>query len=346
MKNQYKYIVIIIILVFNCIGCTTENNTITNDLTEKGLKGNVKRIREKAYEVKSKFGEPEKDKSLSLYLGDPLHPHFDFYEEETIYDRNGYEIEQTQFEEDKKMVAQSQFRLAYDENNNIIERNKYVRFNLKDTFSFESKERLDYDKKGNMREYKYYDNNGDLEVRWLYEFDNIGNVITIKCYKKNYLSKELDKSSESYYEYNDKNQRIKLHNQNVTSVSMNTGKPSDIDERIIIYKYDSKGNAVEMTEIFGVKKSFESPNAIKYDTIDVFLKYNNYNDIVEKMSVQRKKVLDFKLFFSNGIKEYYNPTKINYFKYEYDSFDNWTKKTEYDKYKEPIKITEREIEYY
>ena len=143
-----KKIILATLSVLCLVSCNQSEKT--NDLTEENLKGKVKSITENTYEAVEKFGQIEKDITISSYFH--------------IYNEKGNKIEENRYNSDGRLDYKSTDK--YDEKGNKIEINYYDsdgRLDYKSTYK--------YDEKGNNIEGNYYNSNGRLWFKHTYIYD-------------------------------------------------------------------------------------------------------------------------------------------------------------------------------
>ncbi len=190
-------------------------------------------------------------------------------------------------------------------------------------------QKIVYNQQGNEIEMYLYDFEGNMSRKYDYEYDDTGN----KTAKFEYSSDEqlLNKRT---YKYDDRGNQIE---ESWSDSSGNlVGKYT--------YKYDDKGNKIE-------ECSYESDGSLmektihKYDDRDNVTKisvYDSYGDLDETITIEYNDQGYFtEVIVYDSDRDFQKKT----FRYEYDTYRNWTKRVEYSDGKADS-IIEREIVYY
>jgi hypothetical protein len=180
----------------------------------------------------------------------------------------------------------------YNKNNKLIETNY---FNIDGTLI--KKIIFDYDFIGNNTEYNIYNSVGDLEMKWTFKYDD-----------SNKITEEVRSDSEGIYRgiysYNSNEKKIIKRYQN------------DLLYNQSEFNYDKNGNEIE-------SKSFDSNNELNSKTTK---KYDLKNNLIEQIN-----------YGDNIFKYTYNYSS-------YNKLNHWTLKTTY--YNDKIENTiVRKIEY-
>lgn len=140
------------------------------------------------------------------------------------------------------------YKYTYDSQKRLIERNDY------ELTLFKKKYKYEYNSIDSVSRMMVYDDDGDLDEEWTFEYDNQRRLIkTIE--KDVWLSKDFGYISEYTYEAN---------NIHVVKHSMKDGS---LFGRYV-YEYDSKNNLLQETYTNGDtgKKSIEKKYEYKYDS--------------------------------------------------------------------------------
>ncbi|MBI4946431.1 MAG: hypothetical protein HY840_08525 [Bacteroidetes bacterium] len=191
-------------------------------------------------------------------------------------------------------------------------------------------ERYVFNEIGNMIEQSIYNPDGTLFSNFTCTYDGNGNKIEQNRYTNGILFRRSTFTLDN--------------NGNCTEETMY--KPDGKLFRKFIYKYDDKGNKIEKNA-YKPDGSITEKFTYKYD--------NNSNEIEENRFIADGSIADKSTFKyddnSNKTEENkHNPNgSIAYtstFKYEYGKNINWIKRIEFDQYKKPIVVVEREIEYF
>lgn len=196
-----------------------------------------------------------------------------------------------------------------------------------------------YDKNENLVEEKFFNSDGSLNGFTTYKYDHIGNRI-----EEIYYDKSNHVSEKTTFKYVKKGNEVE-----------ETRYDSDggLDFRCVS-KYDEKGNGIEHNG-YNSDGSLSFKRQCRYDDIGNMIEEVVYEDeevlVVDKFGKAEVTSLNYHYFYKydnkGNIIECYgsNPKNPIKYKYEFDSIGNWIKKIEFS-VKGPLKITEREIEYY
>jgi hypothetical protein len=312
---------------------------------EKNLRGNVSYLEETTYAVSDYFGEVKKDSLITKFS-------FKFDKSGNVIEKQEYykrfnlpvAVTKTKYNEKGNKTEVSWFQskksngltiYKYDSLDNLIQTESFFCDKLS------GKSIRKYDEKANNIEFRAYDEAGKIEQVYINKFDDKGNEIETKIYlengklnevvKKKYDEKgnlieqgSYDREGTLYrdkliYTYDNMSNVISEDKQNTLSPSYS---------RKHTYKHDINGNKIEM-------KLYDYPNySLKH--IDNY-KYDSFGNIIEDLNIYS--YLSESKNFKNDV------VRGHYYKYEYDYFNNWTKKLDYGNF-ELIEITERTIEYY
>jgi len=260
----------IIILALFVMGCS-ENK---NDLIKQNLKGEVKSITENTYFAIEKFGEITKgDKSNEFYELDNNFKLFNdlgnLIEQKNVwkrgnikykYDSNNNLIEEKSF---KNYDRSSSELITYEYNlkNHLIEKNEFEIIEGKTKLDRKSK--YINDESGNptltsvyysdgLLRFKYTDEyingkirkenrfgkDGELTSKYIYSYDNNGNIIKeIKYSINNSISFVFETN---IYKYNDKKDVI----ENISS-TLNILLKNETNKFNYVYSYDKKNNFIK-----------------------------------------------------------------------------------------------------
>lgn len=234
------------------------------------------------------------------------------------------------------------------------------------TVSSFSKTLYDYDLNGKLIENKSYNYRGILTSKGIYKYDDEGREIeytnyngdgnvrnsTNKIYNdKGILVKEInifgDDYEEDNFKYNNKGKLVEKTEQDGEKERYFYDKKGNLikEESIYsfgnaksLYKYDKKGNLIESIlynihgEIFEKrtysydKNGYSTETKFNYEKIDKIIKKDSFNNTIEYTD-----------YSSELVSKYF-------YEYEYDKYDNWTKKITKKGFK-PISMTTREIVY-
>lgn len=141
------------------------------------------------------------------------------------------------------------YKYTYDSQKRLIERNDY------ELTLFKKKYKYEYNSIDSVSRMMVYDDDGDLDEDWTFEYDNQRRLI-ITIEKDIWLSNDFGYISEYTYENN------KVY------VVKHSTKDGSLFGRFI-YEYDSKGNLLQETYINGDtgKESIEQKYEYKYDSL-------------------------------------------------------------------------------
>lgn len=313
------------------IGCQEH---IKNDLTEAGLKGKIKSIRQKAGNAVEKFGDivfdDEADSSQYIIIQNfnKKGKMVEYIEQDiggntirkTIfdYDKNWNLIRATTLNKDGSSEVSEPFR--YDENGNLIEQKDYYTFKYK------------YDNKGNCIESNEYDNEGKPDEKINFKYDKSGAVIEEDHF--NYSGIGLD-----YYKYK---YLGNLDNNSIEKLMYNSdGKLIDK----IVQKWTENGTSRKPIKyydfqediVFFIDPYFKTSTEIEYSRFDVV------NGVIDEDPMEH---IIAKFDDKGNMIEYKEDDhEKGFIKYEYDNKGNWIKCITFEE-KEPQTMDTREITYY
>jgi hypothetical protein len=232
------------LLFLACIflSCNSElSKNEKTDLEIKGLKGEVKSIRQTVYTAKEKFGEIVKDKPGAF--------HSDYSSYYELYNEDGNLLEENSYYQTGELVGKKKFN--YDENLRLIETLFYdpdgtltVKWihkyddtdnNFK-TFRYNEKGEAigssdnEYDNAGNLILSLRNNPDGEPTHKAVYEYDENGLLI-----KESYLNLSGSYSRTSIYKYNEEGKSKEEEKYDTDN---------NLTHRILI-TYDSKGNKIK-----------------------------------------------------------------------------------------------------
>jgi hypothetical protein len=187
--------------------------------------------------------------------------------------------------------------------------------------------KLEYNESERLMKSKYYSNEGKFKWEYTYEYDDKGNLI--KSLTKSFNNKSFE--SYSLYFYNNNNLKIEERNYewNDSTYSKTTYEYDKNQNKIKTVEYEW-GNDIVSTELY----QYNLNNKIKIVT-----ELDANGDIVGSNEYEYDK-------FNNKIKiSSLMEKSFTEFYYEFDSLNNWTKKTTMVNGEE-TEILTRKIEYY
>ncbi|MFA7081362.1 MAG: hypothetical protein WC135_02005 [Bacteroidales bacterium] len=184
-----------------------------------------------------------------------------------------------------------------------------------------------YDEKGNLIESILYFNDGIIEQKTIYKYEDNGNM-TEEIYD---FEGNLNLRTKYTYDIN----------KNIISLITSNSRRTD---RINLFSYDLRGNKTEW--IISQDEDILKNETFIYDDNDNLIQWNN--------SESWKENLKYIYTYDNKgneieVKSYDKDGKLHeksICKYEYDKKDNWTKKITYNELSKLTKIEERKIVYY
>jgi hypothetical protein len=318
MKTNVFIWLILSILICSCSGGKKANQ---NDLDEINLYGDVKSVKEFAYEAIDKFGEISNGKRISdpylskLFglvvstnkseMAEIKQPAWLTLANNSVrfYNDKGNMTEMIYYNIDGNISTRSIYK--YNTKGNNIETNRYEsNGNLYEKIIYI------YDDKCNNIEEVRYNPDGSIEFKFLFSYDNDGNKTGVN---------EICKSSydDSYFE-------IKCS---------------------VDYKFDNQGNVIEKIE-YSSDGSLDNKCSYIYDDND---------NMIQKIRQSSNETDHDKYKFSydekgNIVEEskYDKLGQLQYcykYKYEFDDKMNWIRRIDYEN-EIPCYVIERQIEYY
>lgn len=346
-----------------------------NDLSELGLKGRVKSLKEISYKPKY-----DRENNVLGKLRREREPLFEWTKNDFLlrFCENGFKIEEIYFQNSHWQQNESQseelvveekiihshldeFKTeasyfdsrnayegkeihTYDESGNLINE---IRLNKDGIVYFEEKKK--YDKNNRIIESIKLNEENEVVEKFNYHYDERGNLL-----KRNefYFEKEID--DESFIDEPDYNEKIIFKKKEIVCQEL--------------YEYDNSGNLIRINFI-------QDDEEFGYD---IFL-YDNNNQVIRYESWEygkRKMTLMYKYYY-NGVKkeeskynkedkleykfsfnevglitekitiDYKSETqKTKYYKYKFDGDGNWIEKIEFIYDGSPFYLFERHIEYF
>ena len=214
---NYKKI-LIIITSFIIFSSWINNIYYENDLQKLKLRGNIKRIQKRAYQIGINYGELEKIEPISKIT---IEPFFEDFFRDLHFNKNGNIIKSIMLDSKDRKIGER--NIIYDNNNRII----------KEIYNSVSTRRITYydsDKKS-------IEINPDGEK--IISFYENNNIIKQEYYRKNKLVQRI------FIDYNDGNKKI-------TEKKFTSIKDGLLTSHFI-YKYDKTYNLV--TKIDSIKKT-------------------------------------------------------------------------------------------
>jgi hypothetical protein len=341
-----------------------------NDLNAEGLKGKVKSVTTRGFRAVAGI-------QGTVLKGSLVHT--------TIkkYDYAGYLLESTSSIGGNKVAGvEMPYRSAriaykYDNQHNLVSSCSYdTRGNLQDSS-------LHFvDKRGNRVYWQIYKGNGYQEWEYITEYDNAGNLLESNDYYRSKLltrhmyryndqgqcitenelnpdgtlklkkifSYDADGNKSEALEFNGNGSFSIRHTYLYNSMRLVIEEreylvdASDVYSKILT-TYDAEGNMIELKQYNDKGKMIYYGKLDKYGNHLSDIGYNPDGSIHDKITAQYKydefgNELEEYLYFSQGgyaVKSTY--------KYVYDMDGNWVKKTVWED-GEPVRIAERDIDYY
>jgi hypothetical protein len=202
------------ILLTSCSG--SKSGKVKNDLTRENLKGKVKSIESRFYNVVDDPSSTVKGTEVSSR------------KITTQYDVKGNTTEYISLNTHDVPYPSRTYK--YDERGNCIE----IVFPQQDYYPESKNTDFKYDELGNQIEYKSYDMSGSLKLKWKNKFDEKGNKIESKSYTKGIFGSLTNRTT---YQYDEKGNVIEMSNY-LPNSSLNYKLTYKYD------KFDEKGNWV------------------------------------------------------------------------------------------------------
>jgi hypothetical protein len=192
-----------------------EKDTNRNDIKPK-----IKWCLQSVYQAKKRSAEIEKGERIN-------HAGIE-YNKLVKYDSLGNETDFIEYTSEGTVY--SKFNSKYDNKGNIMER-EATRIEGKD-IAFKQKT-YEYDENNHLKEFKWYQSNGDLGHKKIYKYDDNGNVITSYFY--NYYGSLVHRKT---YKYDENSNLIDCSAYKINGLSFR-----------LIYKYDENNNEIEHREL-------------------------------------------------------------------------------------------------
>jgi hypothetical protein len=195
---------LLILLCLHILGCGGGKKE--NTLTMHNIKGKVKEIIEREFNVKESFGDLEKSdlvfRQWKRYDDDGNETEFNHYDKDGvlewkqkyIYDDDGNNTEMNTYDKDGELI--SKYKLKDDDDGNETEFNHYDKDG-----ELETSEKYKYDDEGFLTESFTYDKDGNLEMMYKhkYEFDEKNNWIVKTLYEYDKPTNITEREIEYYY---------------------------------------------------------------------------------------------------------------------------------------------------
>ncbi|WP_420287292.1 hypothetical protein VT569_05155 [Flavobacterium psychrophilum] len=183
-----------------------------------------------------------------------------------------------------------------------------------------------------LLERNLYNEDGTLSNRTKFKYDEKSNLI-----EENIYDKQGNSKLKFVNKYNNLNQIIESHGYHENKVTFK-----------IMSIYDSAGNKIREKAFDCKENIFYRDETFRYDenkNIISSISFNDYGTFKTNM-ISNMKYDDYNNIILDSFKNELDGRKgSNTYKYEYDSEKNWTKQVKFKNGK-PIKIIEREIDYY
>lgn len=212
---------------------------------------------------------------------------------------------------------------------------------------------IEFNKQGNKIQHVYYNSNEKENLKRVYKYDSIENLIEVRWYEEGALT------SKSIYRYNDKRENVEVSKYNyldtlehkwIIRYDINGAKLEELrynsNAKIIlrrVYKYDNNGN-----KIGGYQYDLDSNLTAKwtYNQMGNQSEYYWYNSDgssngIEKSEFDVNGNIEKQIWYdSNG-----SIKRESTYLYEYDTHKNWIRQVSYFDGKAQY-ILERTISYY
>jgi hypothetical protein len=332
-----------------------ENAEFQDDLKTYNLKGDVKSIQERSYEVVNDKKGVLKRENSGAYDVDLEFDKNHQLQSEKSFTSAGKLINTKTFEFKDRMLTEDEFlpnsviyktKYTFDGDNNTIisKRDKDGKQIHRTVNTFE---------KGLLTQKRIFDNNDQLIERYTYIYDKNGNVNEVVKYN---AYEALYKDS---YGYDSKNNRISEarfdQNGNLSYQNVTKYKDSLISEMIGLDKdskqlsiekreYDQKGNLVYKSFQDFVSEEHNRESS-KYDASGNLIQWNYYIGELLSQSINYKYDEHKNLTQMERLDERGLVQENKKYIYEYDEKGNWIKKTILNN-DSPSYIIERKIAYY
>jgi hypothetical protein len=355
--------------VFFCVFFSIAQAQGKNDLSKDKLAGNVKELKVTGYRVANQGGKFQKTRAIhtvtSVYNDRGFMVEFnssggsDTVEDEYIhfkpvrnvytYDNHDVMVSNKTYNEDGSVqetqtyhvdnrgnridwntykgdgTIQWHYSSEYDNEGHLIEANSYYLGNL------DTRHLYKYDGKGNDIEETVYDAAGKMKWKETMSYDSKGNITEIMDFKGNgsFNVRKL-------YLYDDKGNVIEEREyatENATKYKKTTNK------------YDAEGNMVQMEKTNEAGKLTMQCKMDRYGNHTLDVTYRPDGKIMEKITQDYKyddkgNITEQKRYYADGTLEV---KKTNV--YSYDKMGNWFINISYMN-DQPVRITERKVEYY
>lgn len=283
-----------------------------SNVAENDLKGNVKSVLIKEWEMVVKFGDPVKDVCIST---EEIH-----FKKDGNYDEKSYSYENGDAKRTRKYT--------YNKNNQVTE----IKVSYVEGHKVEIQENL-YNTKNQLQEINFYFDRKKLYGKDKYTYDENGLVSIIK------YNGEGKFDGKQTYKWDDQSRMI----------TENTYNDKQEPVTLFDFKYDKTGNVIwqgETTQYSGTaipvsqtEFMYNSKNQLTYtfkkldsynDSYEIFYTYDAYGNVIKEVEKYRSKK---------------NPVTKYTYTYTYDSNGNWLTKLIEDKDKD-YEFIEREIKYW
>lgn len=329
-----QFVLMLSILVF--VGCSQKQKPNTS-ISENNLNGPVKSIIELNYDAQDRFGELVLIREhRGFFLDDGgRYEYFNksgnIYESGSIdsdgnkglywtdkYDGLGNKIES------KFDIVNTLTLYKYDEKYNIIEECEY---DSSGSISF--KRLFNRNEKDAVVSETRSDKNGRLIFKDIFKYNDLDSLSEISYYDSlGFLTQKIN------YTYSDSGKIIRTYNNESGSLILKS-----------IIKFDIFGNVIEYLSV-GSYGSIDTKEISRYDENNneiESVRYNKENLMDRKISSRYDEfnnLLEYNLQYFDG-----NTSEKTSYLYEYDKYNNWTKRTRFIN-DIPKLITLREIAYY
>lgn len=311
MKQNLSFLFSFLLIIVNAQKSLYHLPSTKTDVAKNDLKGNVKSVLIKEWEVVVKFGDPVKDVCISK---EEI-----FFTKDSRRDKSSYEYENGEARRTRSYTYNAANKITeiktsytnnkveiqeflYNPKNQLVEINFYY-----DRQKLYGKDKYSYDENGLMSIIKY-NGDGNFDGQQIYKWDSQSRMITENTwdYKKRPVTL-FD------FKYDEKGNVIW---QGETTQSSGTTIPVSQTE----FTYNTKDQRIKMV------KKFESA----IDSSETFYTYDSYGNILTEIEKYRSKK---------------SPISKYTYTYTYDSNGNWLTKLSEDEDKD-YELIEREIKYW
>lgn len=279
-------------------------------------------IKEKYYEAQDIFGEI----GLGAFKGSETY----------IYDLDGNLIEERILDSDNKTIESTTYKY---EHGKLMEEVFIDYTDASNNYTL----KMEYDSFGNIVDKKEIIENGKIKSCTKFNYDSSQNLIDETSFngKGEITSKYL-------FKYDDKNLLIKSNCYDSTGFLLHSKTYEHSGRMIKIIEYDKKGDIIIRINYHNYKKNIINDEIIHTGharASDHNIWFTKGWLISGKYSVNHKEtwayteknlLLSYEKYYKNDI------TEIMNYKYEYDDYDEWEKKTHF-RNEIPIRITIRDI---